>query len=159
MSSGDDDLTLDDLDKVVPIIRWILTVVGLICVITIAVGGFKGWPWYITIPIGGALFLGTKIFKRMIDNTAEVTRVDLLDDEAKADGLDISETSFEEFSNLSDEDKNRINAISDAKTKIRNPAVNLPISSSLIVIITMFVAGGFWYGFGYLIRLLVNVFG
>ena len=154
MSSGDDDLTLNDLEKVVPIIRWTLTVVGLICVITIAVGGFKGWPWYITIPIGGALFLGTKIFKRMIDNTAEVTRADLLEDEAKADGLDISETSFEEFSNLSDEDKNRINAISDAKRKARKPAVNLPISTTLIVIITMFLVGGFWYGFGTVLRLI-----
>lgn len=155
MSGGDDDLTLNDLEKVVPIIKWTMTVVGLICVMTIAVGGFKGWPWYITIPIGGALFLGTKIFKRMIDNTADVTRAELLEDEARADGIDISKTRFEEFSNLSDEDKNRINAISDAKTKVRN----LPISSTLIVIITMFLVGGFWYGFGYLIRFLANLFG
>jgi len=151
---SDNDLTLDDLEKVVPILRWIMTIIGLVIVIMIAFSGYKSWPWYIAIPLGGGLFLGTKILKRMFSNTGETMRTELLEDGVISDGLSVTETKFEDFVDLSDIDKSRVSAISDLKIAQKRESSALSFNVIIIAIIAMLLVGAFWYGLGRLLAVL-----
>ena len=153
---SDDDITIDDLNKIVPFFRWGLVLLGLIIVITIAVAGYKGWPWYIAIPIGMPLFFGTKVLKNMVLNADKTMRAEILEQDLATEGLEIGATDFDTYSQLSEGDKARLNKITEHKIEQNKTGLKLPLKSLPIIIVLMGLVGWFWYGLGWLLSLIVS---
>jgi len=96
MNDDEEEFSLEDLEKLGPIFRWTFTILGLVVVGLITFAGYKGWIWYIVIPVGSALFFGCRVMKRIFDNQIHEEKL-----KAKKSQQAISsaqdKVSFEEF--------------------------------------------------------------
>jgi len=153
MAEEDDDLTLEDLDKLVPIFRWIFIIIGFVIIGGIIFAGLKSWPWYLVLPLGGVLHFGNRTLKTMIVGEAEKAREELHIDYIKEEGLSIDEMKFEDFSAL-DEDKQRASLAAKAYKKPDAPRRSLPINGVVLICALMLLVSGFWYGLGKVIGLI-----
>ena len=155
MHEVEDDVTIEELDKMVPIFRWIFIILGICIIGGIIFAGAKSWSWYLVIPIGACLHFGNQALKRTILNGAEEARKELHVAHVEDAGLSMDEMTFEDFSNLS-QDEQRASMAAKEYQKPKAPFRSLPIKTIILVCILMLAVSGFWYGLG---KLLGMIFG
>jgi len=155
MAENDDDITLEDLDKIIPLFRWVFIISGFVIIGGIIFAGVKSWPWYLVLPIGGILHFGNRTLKTMIIGGAEKTRKELHVDYVKEEGLSIDEMKFEDFSEL-DEGQQRASLAAKAYEQAEAPRRSLPVNGIVLIGGLMLLVSGFWYGLG---KILALIFG
>jgi hypothetical protein len=150
MADDEEEFLLEDLEKLGPIFRWTFTLLGLVVVGLITFAGYKGWAWFIAIPIGSALFLGCRILKRMFDNQIQEEKLNIKKKQINSSAP--NKVSFDEFMEMSpqesDDEKLAVIRLKEQRIKNANPYQNMFAACFI-----MLMVGVFWYGVGRIIAL------
>lgn len=155
MTQVDNDIDVEDLDKLGPIIRSGLTILGLIIVSLITIAGFNSWRWYIAIPLGSLLFFACRLLKSFFKKEISRERVALVEAERLMND-EKGRVSYEEFSEIvpNDDDDEQIALLRARQKRINNLKPNAIIM--LAAAFVMLLVGLFWYAIGLTMALIVG---
>ena len=154
MQEDEDEFSLEDLEKLGPIFRIIFSLLGLVVVGLIVLAGYKGWLWFIAVPVGSALFFGCRVLKRIFDNQIHEEKQKIEKNE-QTNSHAKDKISFDEFMDMSpqesDDEKIALVRLKQEKAKKAKPYQNLLAATFIMLLI-----GVFWYGVGRIIALSVS---
>ena len=154
MEEDEEEFSLEDLEKLGPIFRWTFTLLGLVVVGLIVFAGYKGWAWFISIPLGSALFFACRVLKRMFTNQIHEEKQKIKKKE-QAELSSGNKVSFDEFMDMSpqesDDEKIAILRLKQQKQKKAKPYENM-----LAACFVMLMVGVFWYGVGRIAALSIT---
>ena len=151
MQDDEEEFTLEDLEKLGPIFRWTFTILGLVVLGSIVFAGYKGWAWYIAVPVGSALFLGCRVLKGVFDNQIHTERLKVKRNTQAISSVQ-NKVSLDEFMDMSpqESDDEKL-ALLRLKQQKQNKAK--PYQNMLVACFIMLMVGVFWYGVGRIVAL------
>lgn len=142
----EDEFSLSDLEKLQPIFTVFFILVQFALMFGLIWTGWRGFPWYLIIPLGGVLWFGNQTLKRMFRNQFETLIPEAKKAEAIAEAVQ-SRPFDSDVSQITTAVSAKHELLDTVNSKELDPGIKSKSVFIFVLIATIFPAA-LWYGVG-----------